>query len=99
MKNQHIKTSKFLSYILRHKPEAIGLAIDENGWAIINDLIECAANNGKVLNTQLRFEEELARHKILDLGVIKNGRVGLISQKITAHPGLPKFISLLTYEI
>jgi putative RNA 2'-phosphotransferase len=33
------KTSKFLSYVLRHKPEAIGIKLDENGWANIGELI------------------------------------------------------------
>ena len=26
-------TSKFLSYVLRHKPDAIGLTLDPEGWA------------------------------------------------------------------
>lgn len=26
-------TSKYLSLILRHKPEAIGITLDEHGWA------------------------------------------------------------------
>jgi len=34
--------SKFLSYILRHKPDAIGLKIDAQGWANIKDIIEKA---------------------------------------------------------
>ena len=33
-------TSKFLSLILRHKPEVIGITLDEHGWADVNDLIE-----------------------------------------------------------
>lgn len=32
--------SKFLSLILRHKPETIGLTLDDNGWADIGELIE-----------------------------------------------------------
>lgn len=31
--------SKFLSLILRHQPEKIGLELDKNGWADIDDLI------------------------------------------------------------
>ncbi|APG31153.1 RNA 2'-phosphotransferase [Granulibacter bethesdensis] len=31
--------SKFLSYILRHKPDAIGLTLDPEGWANIQELI------------------------------------------------------------
>jgi putative RNA 2'-phosphotransferase len=32
------KISKFLSLILRHQPESIGLMLDENGWADIEEL-------------------------------------------------------------
>lgn len=32
-------TSKFISLILRHKPEVIGITLDEHGWANVNDLI------------------------------------------------------------
>ena len=32
--------SKFIALILRHKPEAIGISLDEHGWANVNDLIE-----------------------------------------------------------
>lgn len=28
-------TSKFISLILRHKPETIGITLDEHGWAIV----------------------------------------------------------------
>lgn len=40
MTEQHKKkTSKFLSYVLRHHPELIGLSLDENGWANVDELI------------------------------------------------------------
>lgn len=32
--------SKFLALILRHKPEEIGITLDEHGWANVNELIE-----------------------------------------------------------
>jgi putative RNA 2'-phosphotransferase len=32
--------SKFFSLVLRHKPDAIGLALDTQGWASIDELIE-----------------------------------------------------------
>lgn len=32
------KISKFLSLILRHQPESIGLKLDENGWADVEEL-------------------------------------------------------------
>lgn len=40
MTEQHKKkTSKFLSYVLRHHPELINLNLDENGWANVDELI------------------------------------------------------------
>lgn len=32
-------TSKFLSLLLRHKPQLVGLQLDEHGWADVEDLI------------------------------------------------------------
>ena len=32
--------SRFLALILRHKPEAIGISLDEHGWANVSELIE-----------------------------------------------------------
>lgn len=40
------KTSKFLSLILRHKPELIGLQLDASGWADIGELILKARKAG-----------------------------------------------------
>lgn len=37
---ENIKISKFLSLVLRHKPETIGLTLDENGWAKVEELID-----------------------------------------------------------
>ncbi len=31
--------SKFMSLILRHKPEVIGISLDEHGWANVDELI------------------------------------------------------------
>ena len=33
------ETSKFISLILRHKPETIGITLDEHGWADVSELI------------------------------------------------------------
>lgn len=33
-------TSKFISLILRHKPETIGISLDEHGWADAQELID-----------------------------------------------------------
>lgn len=34
------ETSKFISLILRHKPEVIGITLDEHGWANVDKLIK-----------------------------------------------------------
>lgn len=33
------ETSKYISLILRHKPEVIGITLDERGWAKVDELI------------------------------------------------------------
>lgn len=33
------KLSKYMSLILRHKPDVIGITLDEHGWADVNELI------------------------------------------------------------
>ena len=33
-------TSKYISLILRHKPETIGISLDEHGWADVQELID-----------------------------------------------------------
>lgn len=39
-KKRLIKTSKYLSRILRHKPQVIGLELDAHGWACVDDLLK-----------------------------------------------------------
>jgi len=44
-----IRTSKFLSLVLRHKPEAAGVILDANGWVKIDDLLKgCKAHGHSV---------------------------------------------------
>ncbi len=35
----HAETSRFLSLVLRHKPEAAGISLDEHGWANVDELV------------------------------------------------------------
>lgn len=49
--------SKFLSLILRHQPETIGLDLDTQGWANVDELIEKAHQHGK----------QLSRDRIVDV--------------------------------
>ena len=48
--------SKFLSLILRHKPEQIGLTLDENGWASVQEFISKANAAGFAYTPELLDE-------------------------------------------
>ncbi|MBQ9063744.1 MAG: RNA 2'-phosphotransferase [Eubacterium sp.] len=39
-------TSRFISLILRHKPETIGITLDEHGWADVQELIDGINHSG-----------------------------------------------------
>ena len=56
MSKHHTEISKFLSFVLRHKPEAIGLTLDAEGWAEIDLLIACANQSGQALTRPLLQE-------------------------------------------
>jgi putative RNA 2'-phosphotransferase len=40
------KASKFLSLILRHEPERVGLKLDEAGWTDVEELLRVVNRNG-----------------------------------------------------
>lgn len=39
------KTSRFISLVLRHKPWAAGIRLDEHGWADVDELIQGVGKN------------------------------------------------------
>ena len=43
----YVKIGKYMSMILRHRPEVIGITLDEHGWADVNELIAGIARNNK----------------------------------------------------
>lgn len=48
------KISKFLSYVLRHRPDAIGLQLDKSGWVEIDVLlVQCAAHQRPISTEEL----------------------------------------------
>ena len=42
MNQRLIEISKFLSLVLRHKPQTIGIALDAEGWVLIDELLTAA---------------------------------------------------------
>ena len=55
-------TSKYMSLILRHKPEVIGISLDEHGWANVDELITGIAKtndfNMDILEEIVRTDEK-----------------------------------------
>lgn len=48
------KISKFLSFVLRHKPEAIDLTLDSQGWASVAELIEKGSSKITLTNNLIK---------------------------------------------
>lgn len=59
------ETSKFISLILRHKPETIGITLDEHGWANVDELIAGIAKTHPIdmaILGQIVAEDEKQRY-------------------------------------
>ncbi len=67
------KTSKFLSLILRHKPETVGIELDTNGWVEVGLLLEgLKASGHEISREQL---ELVVRDNDKQRFVISEGRI------------------------
>ncbi|MCX4165709.1 MULTISPECIES: RNA 2'-phosphotransferase [Paraburkholderia] len=53
MSDKGVIASKFLSFVLRHGPETIGLSLDKAGWAQIDILLARAKEHGVELTREL----------------------------------------------
>ena len=53
------KLSVFISLVLRHKPDAAGIQLDEHGWANVDELINGINNTGRNINMDML--EEIVR--------------------------------------
>ncbi len=68
-----VRTSKFLSLVLRHKPETIGIELDASGWVDVEVLLEACKEHGRTISI-----EQL--HAVVDNNdkqrfVIRDGRI------------------------
>ncbi|MCJ8272041.1 MAG: RNA 2'-phosphotransferase, partial [Psychrosphaera sp.] len=73
------KVSKFLSYVLRHCPEDIGLTLDKQGWASIAELVDKASSQ-IVLSYELIEEVVITNEK-------QRFKISEDKQKISANQG------------
>jgi putative RNA 2'-phosphotransferase len=53
MHNDVTRLSKFLSLILRHKPETVGLTLDEQGWVDVDELLIAMNSSGTTIDRAL----------------------------------------------
>ena len=51
-----VKTSKFLSLILRHEPQKVGLQLDANGWIAVDELLAALRQHNRPL-TRAQLED------------------------------------------
>jgi putative RNA 2'-phosphotransferase len=70
-----VRASKRLAYVLRHRPDSVGLALDEHGWVGVDQLLDALAASGTSLsrdelvhvvatNDKQRFELDVGRDRI-----------------------------------
>ena len=52
MSDTLVRKSKFLSLVLRHQPEKIGLTLDEAGWVPVTDLLEGCRKAGHAITLE-----------------------------------------------
>ncbi len=50
MSDKHKKTSKFLSLVLRHQPELVGVTLDAAGWVSVADLLDGCRRQGHAIS-------------------------------------------------
>ncbi|MEO0917027.1 MAG: RNA 2'-phosphotransferase [Pseudomonadota bacterium] len=58
MDKRLVKISKYLAKVLRHNPERIGLVLDAQGWAKVDDIIRLSSN----MMTRSQIEEVVAQN-------------------------------------
>jgi putative RNA 2'-phosphotransferase len=52
MADPRVKTSKFLSLVLRHQPGMIGIQLDESGWVSVDELLRASNRHGVALTRE-----------------------------------------------
>jgi putative RNA 2'-phosphotransferase len=65
MDNSSINLGKYISFLLRHHPETIGLTLDREGYADIDELTSKSAAAGRVFSkeTLLEIVENNDKHR------------------------------------
>lgn len=56
MKREKNQDSVFISLVLRHKPDAAGITLDEHGWADVQELIAGVNGSGRKITVEMLEE-------------------------------------------
>jgi len=56
MNKRLTKISKYLSFVLKHHPETIGIRLDPYGYVNIEELVKNANASGKSITTELVYQ-------------------------------------------
>ncbi|MGH1342223.1 MAG: RNA 2'-phosphotransferase [Nannocystales bacterium] len=67
-----VAASKYLSWMLRHEPHAVGLTLTAEGWVSIDELIAAAAADGRTF-TRARVRELVSTNEKRRFALSHNG--------------------------
>lgn len=79
-KDPNVQLSKFLSLVLRHQPETIGVSLDPAGWIEVDVLLDACGRHGK----------SITRDKLVELVATSNKQRFALSEdgsRIRANQG------------
>src|SRR5437660_1290379 len=94
MSNSSIKTSKFLSLVLRHQPDKIGLELDSAGWVSVDALLRaCAQHGSPITREELEFivaDNDKQRFAFSEDGArIRASQGHSVAVELQYEPGVP----------
>lgn len=89
MQDTLVSASKFLSLVLRHQPDVIGLTLDDAGWVDIDELIRLAQGHKSL--TRALIEQVVKENRKSRFSISKDGRCIRANQghSIKVELGLP----------
>ena len=91
------KISKYLSFILRHQPDSIGLELSDEGWAKINEVIEKTRKfklTKELINTVVDTNDK-KRFLLSEDGLrIKANQGHSVKVKLELEPNIPPDVLL-----
>jgi putative RNA 2'-phosphotransferase len=72
--NQFTHISKFLSLVLRHNPDEIGISLDDEGWTPVDTLLSAMARHGQQISRE-QLEEVVASNDKRRFAFSADGRL------------------------